>query len=124
MEQKRISRKQWRYITIFILICMIGHMNPTAFSYDGTLTRQMVADYKTQYDLGMTKRHESGVERIYMFYFGFKKVSVQTEKEFIGYDIEVKKIAPFLYQWERNWGDCAFRVTIGERKYYFTIVST
>ncbi len=124
MKQKRISRKQWSYITIFIVICIIGHMNPTAFSYDGTLTRQMVEDYKMQYNLGMTKRHESQVEHIYMFYLGFKKVSVQMEKERVGYDIEVKKITPFLYQWERNWGDTAFRVTIGERKYYFTIVST
>ncbi len=124
MEQKKISRKQWSYITIFVLICIIGHMNPTAFAYDGTLTKQRVEDYKTQYDLGMTKRHEAQVEHIYMFYLGFKKVSVQTEKERVGYDIEVKKIAPFLYQWERSLYDCAFRVTIGERKYYFTIVST
>ena len=99
-------------------------MNPTAFAYERTLKKQRVEDYKTQYDLGMTKRHEAQVEHIYMFYLGFKKVSVQTEKERVGYDIEVKKIAPFLYQWERSLYDCAFRVTIGERKYYFTIVST
>ena len=59
--------------------------------------------------------------------FGFERVFVQKEEKngevFEGYDIEVKKLLPFLYKWERQPNDPAYRVTIGEKKYYYTIVS-
>ena len=60
--------------------------------------------------------------------FGFERVFVQKEEKnrevFKGGDgIEIKKVLPFLYKWERQPNDPAYRVTIGEKKYYYTIVS-
>lgn len=39
----------------------------------------------------------------------------------IGYDVELVRIMPFLYRWEREPKESIFRVTIGNEKYYVTI---
>ena len=59
-----------------------------------------------------------------LFYFGFNKVSVQKEEIYEGYDVELVRIMPFLYRWKREPKESVFRVTIGNEKYYYTIVST
>ena len=59
-----------------------------------------------------------------LFYFGFNKVSVQKEEIYEGYEVELVRIMPFLYTWERELKESIFRVTIGNEKYYYTIVST
>lgn len=126
-NQQRI--KKWLCVfIIFVLVCIVVRwLSPVVFARDGLLTRMRVEDYKTQYDLGSTRRHNADVTDIYLFYFGFERVCVQKEEKngeiFEGYDIEVKKIMPFLYKWERQLSDPAYRVTIGEDKYYYTIVS-
>lgn len=119
-------RKKW--VCVIVALILVGitimYISPIAFAYDGVLTRKKVDDYKVQYDLGATRRHDSQVTDIYLVYFGFKKVSVQKEEGYEGYDVELERIMPFLYRWERELYDCVFRVTIGNKKYYYTIVST
>lgn len=127
VNQRRI--KKWLYVfVIFVFLYIsVGWLSPVVFACDGLLTRMRVEDYKTQYDLGSTRRHDADVTDIYLFNFGFERVFVQKEEKngevFEGYDIEVKKLLPFLYKWERQPNDPAYRVTIGEKKYYYTIVS-
>ena len=77
-----------------------------------------------QYDLGATRRHNTPATDIYLFYFGFNKVSVQKEYMHEGYEMELVRIMPFLYKWKREPKESVFRVTIGNKKYYCTIVST
>lgn len=121
--------KKWLGIfIIFVFVFIIVRwLSPVAFARDGLLTRMKVMDYGTQYDLGNTRRHDADVTDIYLFYFGFEKVFVQKEEKkegvFEGYDIEVQKLMPFLYKWERQSGDPAYRVTVGEEKFYYTLVS-
>lgn len=126
MGWKRLSRKRWSYIIVAILlICAIMRcIGPIAFARDGVLTRKKVTEYKMQYELGATRRHGSQVSRIYLFYFGFQNVSVQKEKLHEGYDVKSEQLLPFLYRWNHEMEEDVFRVTIGEKKYYYTIVST
>lgn len=122
---EHIRKKRVCVIVVLILVGItIMCISPIAFAYDGVVTRKKVDDYKMQYDLGATHRHDSKVTDIYLVYFGFEKVSVQKEEGYEGYDVELVRIMPFLYRWERELYDCAFRVTIGNKKYYCTIVST
>lgn len=131
--KKKIANKHWRtdlLFVIFILIsgCVIASwLSPVVFARDGLLTKMKVKDYGTQYDLGSTRRHDADVTDIYLLYIGFEKVSVQKEEKsgemFEGYDLEAKKVLPFLYKWERQSGVPAYRITIGKDKYYFTILS-
>lgn len=125
----RHKTKKWLCaLIILVLVCIVVRwLSPVVFARDGLLTRMRVEDYNTQYDLGSTRRHDADVTDIYLFYFGFERVFVQKEEKngdiFEGYDIEVKKVMPFLYKWERQPDDPAYRVTIGEDKFYYTIVS-
>ncbi len=125
----RHRTKKWLCaFIILVLVCIVVRwLSPVVFARDGLLTRMRVEDYNTQYDLGSTRRHDADVTDIYLFYFGFERVLVQKEEKngdiFEGYDIEVKKVMPFLYKWERQLSDPAYRVTIGENKFYYTIVS-
>ena len=119
-------RKKWVCVIVALILVGITIMciSPIAFAYDGVVTRKKVDDYKMQYDLGATRRHDSQVTDIYLVYFGFEKVFVQKEEGYEEYDVELERVMPFLYRWERELYDCAFRVTIGNKKYYYTIVST
>lgn len=110
-------------IIIVLLVIIVIWISPIVFARDGVLTRKKVESYQAQFDLGATSRHDSEITDIYLFYMGFKTVSVQTEKTLEGYDVEVRRIMPFLYKWERNPEDSVFRVNIGENKYYYTMVS-
>lgn len=101
-------------------LCLAG---PVAFARDGLLTRKKVEDYRTQYDLGMTRRHDCEVSTIYLFCPRLEEPVVEYESYGRGYAVEAEQILPFLYRWERK-SDWAYRVTVGEDKYYFTIVST
>ncbi len=121
-----LNKKKW--VCVIVSMILVGitimHISPIAFVYDGVLTRKKVNDYKMQYDLGATRRHDSQATDIYLFYFGLNKVSVQKEEIYEGYDIELVRMMPFLYRWEREPNESIFRVTIGNKKYYCTIVST
>ena len=121
-----LSKKKWVCVIVGLILVgtAIMYISPIAFVYDGVLTRKKVNDYKMQYDLGVTRRHDSQATDIYLFYFGFNKVSVQKEEIYEGYDVELVRIMPFLYTWERELKESIFRVTIGNEKYYYTIVST
>ena len=58
-----------------------------------------------------------------MFHLGNEKVTVQSERMQEDKPIAVEEILPFLYKGQRQVEDSAFRVTIGDKKYYYTIVS-
>ncbi len=117
-------KKKISYIvTVIGFLVLIIYVTPLGFVKDGVLTRQKVDSYQTQYDLGSTNRHRYDLENIYLFYIGFQDVKVQSEQYRKARDVELEKIGPFLYRWK--WTkESAFRVSIGENKYYFTIVHT
>ncbi|MGO5053356.1 hypothetical protein ACTQ6A_12765 [Lachnospiraceae bacterium LCP25S3_G4] len=110
-------------LVIVTLTVVIGWISPLVFARDGILTREKVKTFNAQYNLGATRRHDADIKKIYLLYFGFKDVRVQNEVMFEGRDVKIKKIMPFLYEW--NWeGHSAYRVYIGNNKYYYTIAIT
>ncbi|MEH2950919.1 hypothetical protein [Sporofaciens sp. JLR.KK001] len=121
-----LSKKKWVCVIVGLILVgtAIMYISPIAFVSDGVLTRKKVNEYKMQYDLGATRRHDYQATDIYLVYFGFEKVLVQKEDMHEGYDIELVRIMPFLYRWKREPKESVFRVTIGNKKYYYTIVST
>lgn len=111
-------------VLLVLLLLLIVWFSPTAFARDGLLTRMKVDEYQTQYDLGATRRHDSDVDRVYLFCLSPDEVTVESEEMFEGRPVEVTQILPFLYSWECTLNDSVFRVSVGDGKYYFTIVST
>ena len=85
---------------VILLFLLIFWLNPTVFARDGLLTRLPVDDYLVQWDAGSTRRHDADIDTLWLFCISSGDVSVQRED------------------------DTVFRVTVGDRKYYFTIVST
>ena len=87
------------FVIFVFLYISVGWLSPVVFACDGLLTRMRVEDYKTQYDLGSTRRHDADVTDIYLFNFGFERVFVQKEEKngevFKRYDIEIKKSCRF-----------------------------
>lgn len=107
--------------SLIILLTVIKIYSPFAFAKDGFLTKMKVSAYESQYDLGITLRHDENIQNIYLFYFGVKKVSVRCDAT--NQETNLTQIFPFLYKWTRYDYETAYRVTIGNEKYYFTIVS-
>ncbi|WP_033125479.1 hypothetical protein [Eubacterium sp. ER2] len=108
---------------VILLFLLIFWLNPTVFARDGLLTRLPVDDYLVQWDAGSTRRHDADIDTLWLFCISSGDVSVQREEMYEGYDVEVEQVMPFLYRWKRTFNDTVFRVTVGDRKYYFTIVS-
>ena len=92
-----LSKKKWVCVIVGLILVgtAIMYISPIAFVSDGVLTRKKVNEYKMQYDLGATRRHNTPATDIYLFYFGFNKVSVQKEYMHEGYDMELVRIMPF-----------------------------
>ena len=61
---------------------------------------------------------------MYLFYLGGKEIKVQEENMDEIVDVKVKKIAPFLYEWnisKDSWG--VYRLVIGKNKYYCLFIT-
>lgn len=122
----RDNMKNRIWILVVIIISIVGLIiitDPIVFASDGLLTKKEVESYGSQYDLGATRRHDSEITGVYMFYLGNEKVTVQSERMREGKPVVVDVILPFLYKWQRQVEDSVFRVTIGDKKYYYTFVS-
>lgn len=121
--KKKISR---RYVYILVgvaaLIALLLWVHPIAFIKTGILTKEKVDQYEKQYDLGAARKfdaNDKSIKNVYMFYIGNEAVEVQDKTVDSLIDVNVRKVAPFLYRWnipEGNWG--IFRVTLGNDKYY------
>lgn len=128
MKKKGVFHRKSFICMILVIIFVIASaswITPLAFARDGLLTRKKVESFKAQFDLGSTRRHNADSKKIYLLYFGFKTVKVEEEIMFNAKEVKVKKVIPFLYEWEWTSSSApAYRVSIGEDKYYYTIVVT
>lgn len=127
----RDKKYVWSILIAAAFIIGVAYISPIAFAKDGLLTRMKVDSYEAQYNLGATRRHDGEEKGIYLFYLGLKDIRVETESKGTESDkgqyaeagVEAKRVLPFLYKWEWR-GEPVYRVSIGEDKYYFTIVVT
>lgn len=117
-------KKNITYIIVVIVVIFvaISWISPLAFAQDGFLTREKIENFNAQYDLGATRRHSADSKKIYLLYLGFQDVNVQEEVMSKVSDVKANTVMPFLYVWDRNPSAVAYRVSIGEEKYYYTIV--
>ena len=92
-------------------------LSPVAFIRKGFLTKFKVEDQYI-YELERIGRYGADeVENIYMFYPGFQEISVEGARK--GDRPKVERTVPFLYHWEMDKDNDAYKVTIGKEKYYF-----
>lgn len=113
-----------KYIRILIGVCamliLLMFATPFAVTNDGFVKRVKVDSYHCQY---LESAHEiipheyEKMKSISLFYFGVGDVKVR--EDFYGEYPAVKKPLPFVYQWDVNKKETAYRVTIGNSKYYF-----
>ena len=98
----------------------MGILSPVAFVRKGFLTKFKVEEIEDQYIYELDRIGRYGakeVEKIYMFYPGFKEISVEGARK--GDRPKVKQTVPFLYHWKMDKDNDAYKVTIGKEKYYF-----
>lgn len=91
-----------------------------AFIRKGFLTKFKVEEFEDQYIYELERIGRYGadeVETIYMFYPGVQEISVEGARK--GDRPKVERIVPFLYHWEMDKDNDAYKVTIGKEKYYF-----
>lgn len=103
------------------MFVMLKLVSPFAFARDRFLTKMKVSSYDHQYDLGLTLRHDEDIQTVYLFCLGFEPVSVECDRS--QQDTRARQIFPFLYKWELCRNESAYRVTIGDDKYYISITS-
>ena len=108
---------------VALLIILVLYFNPMAFMKDGLITRTKVDTFDcTGLNWGATRRHDPEIDNVYLFYVGFQDISVHGEKTFETHDVEVHKILPFLYKWEREYS--LYQVSVGDDRYYYSIAIT
>lgn len=87
----------------------------------------MALTFNQQYNLGRTNRHNGESRNIYMFYAGIKQPEVFKESRYEDCYVEkkvfLKKIAPCIYKWKSDFNTSAYRILVGDYKYYCTIVT-
>ena len=109
-------------ISIILFISVILRIfSPIPFVKDGLVTKTEVNSFNNQYvyESEQINRHKAeSIKNMYLFNFGFDKIDVQSVK--YGDKPNVNRIVPFIYKWEINKEDCAYKVIIGETKYYFS----
>ena len=108
-------------LLIIILILTVKFNSPFAFVKDGFLTKTKVDEYEHQFDLGATNRHDENIEKAYLLYLGFESVNIQCDT--VKQTTEIRCIFPFLYEWDLFKDESAYRITIGDSKYYFSTTS-
>ena len=105
---------------VIIAVIFMELFSPVAFIRKGFLTKFKVEEFEDQYiyELERIGRHGADeVENIYMFYLGFREISVEGARK--GDRPKVERTVPFLYHWEMDKDNDAYKVTIGKKKYYF-----
>ena len=110
-------------IILFILFLVIftNLKGPIVFAKDGLVTCMKTESFEHQFDLGATLRHDDDTKKIYILYLGFNPIHIKCDRSL--QDIPTRNIIPFLNTFTLDEDECAYRVTIGNNKYYVTIVS-
>lgn len=119
--------KKYILFIVVMLVALIVVESPYTFARDGLLTKKKVNEFDSQFSFSTAKRHNQEIRDLYLISFSNEEIVVQEESmgKIAKDNIEVKKIAPFLYKWKRTSDSTGiFRVTIGKQKYYFLFVVT
>lgn len=106
---------------ICMLFLLLKLLSPIALLKDGLVTKITVENFERQYiyEDYQIRRHDgtADFQSVYLFSFGFAKPQIESEGS--GKRIAVQQMSPFFYKWEFRPGDRAYKVTIGDKKYYF-----
>lgn len=126
MKEKGDKSYKIGIVMILVIFFLLIYFSPVVFMRDGLLTKIKVDNFNQQYSLGRTNRHSGEYKNIYMFYVGIKQPEVFKETKYKdGYvkeKVMLEKIAPCLYKWGWDFSTSAYRILVGDNKYYYTIV--
>lgn len=127
MKKRKTKLFKITIVTIFVAFFLIIYTSPVVFMRDGMLTKMKVDDFNQQYNLGRTNRHNGELRNIYMFYAGIKQPEVfkesRYEDRYVEKKVFLKKIAPCVYKWKSDFNTSAYRILVGDYKYYCTVVT-
>ena len=126
MRSIKCSPRKYVLVIFILLILFALLINPIIFVKDGIVSRNKVDNFQKQYSVESDNKHDGtlNIRTMYLFYLGGKEIKVQEENMDEIVDVKVKKIAPFLYEWnisKDSWG--VYRLVIGKNKYYCLFIT-
>ena len=126
MRSIKCSPRKYVLVIFILLILFALLINPIIFVKDGIVSRNKVDNFQKQYSVESANKHDGtlNIRTMYLFYLGGKEIKVQEENMDEIVDVKVKKIAPFIYEWnisKDSWG--VYRLVIGKNKYYCLFIT-